>query len=139
MCERLDKFVEGYLTKSNGKWKGDELYDAIKREFPDLSNQIVVLVITNLLLGGNVPLYTKIREWFENAQKRHAQGYECEFPALNKYFEALEQIETSDTAAAKDAIKEAKRIMNNDASNGNTFVKDFFCHFMDELYSKLNS
>lgn len=138
MNENLDKFVKDYVTRKGGNWKGNELYAAIKKAFPDLSNQIVVLAITDLLVGGNVPLYTKIREWFENAQREHRLGHECEFPALNKYFEALEKNNAGDTDAAKEAIKEAKEIMDTDAVDGNTFVKDLFDHFIDELYSKLN-
>lgn len=81
---------------------------------------------------------TKTREWFEKIKKEHAQDKECEFPALNLYIEALEKNDAGDTDAAKGAIKNAKEIMDADANDGRTYVKEVFGDLIDELYDKLN-
>lgn len=82
---------------------------------------------------------TNIREWFERIKKEHRDGKKCEFPALNKYFKSIEEEMNGNVEIAKEDIKEAKEIMESDAANGKTFVKEVFENLIRNQYSKLHN
>lgn len=83
-------------------------------------------------------ILTNTMEWFEKSKKEHRNGKKCGFRALDKYFDALENEEKEDFETARNDIEEAKNIMESDADNGNSFVKEVFDHLIDSQYERLH-
>lgn len=138
MNKELESFVKDYLANNVGRFKANELYDEIKKKFPNLSYTEFTIVIIDLLIGGDLSIYTRIREWFEKSKKEHREGIKCGFCALDKYFDALENEEKEDLETARKDIEEANEIMKRDADNGDSFVKEVFGHLIDSQYQKLH-
>lgn len=82
---------------------------------------------------------SKTREWFEEIKKEYRDGKECEFPALNKYFSSIKNEMNGKVETAKEDIEKAEEIMENDAANGRTFVKEVFEDLIRDQYTKLHN
>ena len=138
MNKELESFVKDYLANNGRKWQADKLYDTLKKAFPDLSNTELTIIIIDLLIDGELSIYTRTREWFEKSKKEHCKGNDCEFASLNKYFEAIEKYSNGDTDVAAEALKDAKEMMKSEAANGCPFVKDLFENIINDGFDKLD-
>ena len=144
MKEMLRNFISNYLKNKNAKYTIVDALSEFKKEYPQIRQDAKLISMFDEVLKENANIAeTKYKDAYMKeaelaAKTRKEEDIKNANPILYKYCVAKYEQGLGNYDVARDTIEEAIKIMKNDVTNENSFVKLVFGELIEKLNDELN-